>query len=495
MTTFCKLSVYLFLLTATVSVSALNVNVEGIRTNKKVLLIGLDGVQLATLKKLDTPNIDKFYITRTYAGGITGTLSEQPTYSGPGWSSILTGVWANKHNIYTNFTTARDKKFPSLFRRIVETYPDAIMGSISSWGAIHDFFHDDLSLLAYASLPENDTQVAQQTLQFMSDYAPDFTFMHLGATDNIAHIFCFGEQYNNAILKADKIVGQIVDFIATRKEDWLVILVTDHGRKANGCHHGGQTNSEKTAFIATNKNKYTPPEPLDNDIYSYPAQTRIADIVLNFLNIPAKPDKSANALRITAAINWSVDTTYFFLNNGYAIKYNKQTDHAFAMEKISDLSWPGLSSYAQHITAALNWSETRALMFLDNGKFLTIDKAGKKVLAVTAINEQNWPGLERYADRISAAIDWSDITAFIILNNGQYLFIDKQKKRILHIANLDNQATPGLEYFAKNISAIAGWSPKDAYIFLQDGHYLKFDRSKYRVIYHDDINTYTWPGI
>ena len=46
------------------------------------------------------------YTNVAYAGGQIGQVTQQPTVSGPGWSTILTGVWANRHNVTDNNFTS-----------------------------------------------------------------------------------------------------------------------------------------------------------------------------------------------------------------------------------------------------------------------------------------------------------------------------------------------------------------------------------------------------
>ncbi len=65
---------------------------------KHALVIGLDGVLPAALKVAKTPIMDSLALNgaitfKAFAGGEKGTKTEQATSSGPGWSSILTGVW------------------------------------------------------------------------------------------------------------------------------------------------------------------------------------------------------------------------------------------------------------------------------------------------------------------------------------------------------------------------------------------------------------------
>lgn len=68
----------------------------------RVLLLGIDGVQLEELQQISTPNFNRLQVRKAYTGGVDGEASQQKTSSGPGWSTILTGVWANKHQITAN---------------------------------------------------------------------------------------------------------------------------------------------------------------------------------------------------------------------------------------------------------------------------------------------------------------------------------------------------------------------------------------------------------
>ncbi|MEU3859711.1 alkaline phosphatase family protein [Streptomyces sp. NPDC028722] len=74
----------------------------------KVLVIGLDGTLLSRIRDADTPHLDALM-----AGGPTAPSSIcanpfAPTLSGPGWSTIITGVWPDKHNVKDNTFTGHD---------------------------------------------------------------------------------------------------------------------------------------------------------------------------------------------------------------------------------------------------------------------------------------------------------------------------------------------------------------------------------------------------
>ena len=58
------------------------------------------------------------------------------------------------------------------------------------------------------------------------------------------------------VMKADKQVERIREAVKYREanydEEWLLIVTTDHGRGPDGYHHGGQSERERTSWIATN---------------------------------------------------------------------------------------------------------------------------------------------------------------------------------------------------------------------------------------------------
>ena len=79
--------------------------------SKHALVIGIDGVLVDGLMAADTPVMDSLahagaYTWNAFAGGLVGEPSQQATSSGPGWSSILTGVWFDKHNVPNNDFTS-----------------------------------------------------------------------------------------------------------------------------------------------------------------------------------------------------------------------------------------------------------------------------------------------------------------------------------------------------------------------------------------------------
>ncbi len=53
-------------------------------TEKKAIVIGIDGAQLEKLNLTPTPNLDSLKLIESFTGGVQGTETLQPTLSGPG---------------------------------------------------------------------------------------------------------------------------------------------------------------------------------------------------------------------------------------------------------------------------------------------------------------------------------------------------------------------------------------------------------------------------
>ena len=101
-----------FLLAAIFGIPAGNVAAQV----KKSLLFGIDGLGYGTqgFSVASTPFMDSLingtwqtgyrgaYSDQAFAGGIIGTPTEQTTVSGPGWSTMLTGVWRDRHGVNDN---------------------------------------------------------------------------------------------------------------------------------------------------------------------------------------------------------------------------------------------------------------------------------------------------------------------------------------------------------------------------------------------------------
>lgn len=235
---------------------------------KHVLVIGVDGVRSDALQEASTPNIDALVVEgatsyEAFAGGELGTPSEQRTLSGPGWSSILTGVWTDKHGVTGNdFEGSRFNEYPHFFRRIRDQMPDAYLSSFVTWGPINEFIvapgDADLEFSPDAAgSVEGDEMVTDALVTHLAAQTPDVVFVHLDNPDFQGHPHGFSPavaEYVQALETVDAQVGRMLAGVRARptyqEEDWLVVVTTDHG--GLGQLHGQQSPEERRIpFIAS----------------------------------------------------------------------------------------------------------------------------------------------------------------------------------------------------------------------------------------------------
>lgn len=250
---------------------------------KKVVYIILDGISADILESLETPNIDEIAslggYSRATTGGIAGGYSESPTASAIGYNNVLTGVWANKHNVYTNMILNPNYRYWSLYRLIETQKPSLVTALYSSWidnrtkligmgleesGSFTiDIVRDGYDIVEHvihqdsAWVRELDDHVAKEAATSIALDGPDFSWVYLWYPDDTGHSFGDTEPHFESIRHADSQVGMIWQSVQQRMEafdeDWMVVITTDHGRALpDGRNHGGQTAREKTVWFATN---------------------------------------------------------------------------------------------------------------------------------------------------------------------------------------------------------------------------------------------------
>lgn len=217
----------------------------------KVLFIGIDGVRSDALIQANTPNLDDLMSNGlyTYDSWHLGV-----TVSAPSWSSMLTGVWEAKHNIYNNsYTGSNYDEYPYFPTRAKEYKPDLKAVEVTSWGPMSDISNGgsvynggwDQSIL----VPTDDVILSTAQTQLL-DPDLDILFVHFDDVDAVGHGNGFAPDisiYMNQIEYIDNQIGQLLNSLYSRvnyeDEDWLILLTTDHG--GIGFGHGGNTNNER----------------------------------------------------------------------------------------------------------------------------------------------------------------------------------------------------------------------------------------------------------
>lgn len=225
---------------------------------KKVLFIGIDGCRADVMMSSNTPNIHNLINQSIYS--LDG-LCAATTWSGNGWSTMLTGVWHTKHNVQdNNFTSPNYANYPDFLTR-AETYNSNLRTiSLAHWNPIND------EIVQNADVKTNygtDLGVKNAAVSALQSDNPDILFIDFDDVDHAGHSYGFNSntsQYVSSIETTDAYIGEIVAAMKNRatynNEDWMVVLTTDHG--ATDTSHGGGSLSERDIFTVYSNPNFTP---------------------------------------------------------------------------------------------------------------------------------------------------------------------------------------------------------------------------------------------
>ncbi len=215
----------------------------------KLLILGIDGCRPDALLLAQTPNMRALVESGTYSWY---ALSRPPTKSGPCWSSIMTGVWNDKHGVTDNtFANSRHTQYPHFFKRLKDINPDFKIASLVYWGGINSGVTTNAD---YVRSISDDDDLAAETINLLNNDNYDCIFVQFGEIDAAGHSDNFSPdspQYIAAIEKIDGLVGNVLAALHNRpaysQENWLILTLADHG--GNASHHGGSVLNEMRVFI------------------------------------------------------------------------------------------------------------------------------------------------------------------------------------------------------------------------------------------------------
>ena len=285
---------------------------------RKVLFVIVDGIPADVIEKVPTPALDVIakegkYLA-AFVGGKKGGYNQTPTISAVGYNSLLTGTWANKHNVWDNDIAKPNYHYYTIFKLLKDQYPGKKIGVFSSWldnrtklvgdGLIAtnklkvDFSYDGLEKDTI-SFPHDakkvymhliDEAVVKHAAGIIRNQAPDLNWVYLEYTDDVAHMSGDGEAFSHAVQMADDQIKQLWDAVKLREknygEQWQVYITTDHGRDSvTGRGHGHQSNRERNTWIVTNAKDINP-----YFIKNKPAIVDIMPSIARFMNLRIPPD-------------------------------------------------------------------------------------------------------------------------------------------------------------------------------------------------------------
>lgn len=230
--------------------------------NARVIVFGIDGVRFDTLQDARTPHIDAL----AAAGSLVPVRIRDvnPTISGPCWATIATGVHADAHRVMGNDLTGHALEEHPCFLRAAASrglrsygaaaWPPLLTGD--SGGPIfrpETVFTPPVEGRASGGDVISDAMVADHAVKTLAELDPHVSFVYFGHPDEVAHHIGTGDEYTESIEHSDMLVGRVVEAAKARTDvEWTFLVVTDHGH-VDGGGHGGESDLERTAWIASSR--------------------------------------------------------------------------------------------------------------------------------------------------------------------------------------------------------------------------------------------------
>lgn len=286
----------------------------------KALVIQIDGLTHAALREAiaggRAPGLTGLTLAPAWTGGRNGTLSEQRTTAGPGWASLLTGTWANRHGVRWDTADQRiDASAPTFFALAHAGIPSATASAVTSASLYPALLAADVqsgALTKAVDCAGDDACVTQQATRAMLAGDALVLAQYSAPATAAARNGVQGQSYNTAVTTTAAAVETLLATVARRRaadprDDWLVIVTTGYGLDAFGSASGLQLPANKTVFIASNKPLSALPgvgtaAPADDSLTSLAATTDIAPTVLRQLGVAAGQDFDGIALQGPTAL-------------------------------------------------------------------------------------------------------------------------------------------------------------------------------------------------
>lgn len=250
-----------------------SVTADWLLAAENVLLIGTDGTRID--KILEHAFDDDSGFRMLADRGITAvtSLTGHQTLSTPSWSTILTGVWDDKHGIVTNIYRPEPYiTWPSVFNLIeynkpeIETTVISGRGLFTEMAALSDYPADNIiGISGGATSADMDALTAEETISRIlattnNPEISNFMFAYQSQVDHAGHSYgAESEQYTQAVINVGANIRAILEAVAAAEaatgDKWTIILTTDHGHQANpdlpgfSLGHGLQSPNETTGFI------------------------------------------------------------------------------------------------------------------------------------------------------------------------------------------------------------------------------------------------------
>jgi len=191
------------------------------------------------------------------AGG--AVPGEQATRTAPGWTSIFTGMWADRHGVYQNGDTLSPGARTILYR--LREQGQRVSFSFSWKPHLTDTYKDEAAVYPEVFLYCDNDEGTLGAMLGAIEEGQDAVFGTFEYVDHAGHITGYSARssfYRKAMERAEEAAARLTAAARAREEaygeDWLIVIASDHG--GYGFDHFGPGLMESTTFFAANKGMF-----------------------------------------------------------------------------------------------------------------------------------------------------------------------------------------------------------------------------------------------
>ena len=426
--------------TATIKISA-----SSKIASKHVLLVGIDGTREDAFKKavkaINKDDKEYHLIYEMIKGGkqdyfiYAGGNSDRPetkqeTSNAPGWATILTGVWADKHGINSNTDIEKNyhkKDIPTVFNDIKDAIPTAYTVSLAEWKDISTFANfkvkgqDDAASVAKDPDKDKNLDVTTKAIEELKRKStPTFMLLNYDAVDKKARDSdgydpeksTYIDAIKTVLRDANKVLEEVQN-LRDSGQQWLVIFTTDHGGK--GKESKGRSWQERQVFATYH-------DPKDKrysgggEINAFQGQTNITPTILDYFGIPIKKNlygKPINAAELPVRWLWA---KYYWKKDYLADDYPQLARNV--LPKLGD----NIKKINKALMSGDSETSSKAYFFLNDGTYITYNVEKQTIVSGPEPIKSHWKCLtdpKIASAKIKGAVAFKDNNK----NKEEYFFL------------------------------------------------------------------------
>ena len=210
--------------------------IVGIEAEPKVLIIGIDGVRGDVAERVAEEYPGAFGKIKDEGAWSFNANMGPLSNSGAGWSSLLTGVWCDRHGVKDNsFQGSNHSTVPNIFDLVQSNEPSLRTAALYWWKPLGEHILSDDSIDILENY-ESDEGVRDRAIELLeTDSELDVLLVSIDRPDIVGHRYGFGldiPEYVDAVNWSSNMAMELMDVVEQRNllnENWITIITSDHG--------------------------------------------------------------------------------------------------------------------------------------------------------------------------------------------------------------------------------------------------------------------------